>query len=68
MPSLSPMLAAGNRAAYAGASTVNSNNKTETHIGQITVMANGPKDGAKVGHNLRSDLTQHGLIANAPYG
>ncbi|CAE6857361.1 hypothetical protein R75461_07788 [Paraburkholderia nemoris] len=68
MPTMAPMLAAGNRAAYAGGATVNSNNKTETHIGQITVMASDPKDGAKVGHDLRSDLAQHALIANASYG
>jgi hypothetical protein len=62
------MLAAGNRAAYAGGATANSNNKTETHIGQITVVASDPKDGAKVGHDLRSDLAANGLIANASYG
>ncbi|MBK3786771.1 hypothetical protein G3A43_42065 [Paraburkholderia aspalathi] len=67
-PAMAPMLAAGNRATYAGSSTVNSNNKTETHIGQITVMASDPKDGAKVGRDLRSDLAQHGLIAGASYG
>ena len=68
MPTMAPMLAAGNRAAYAGGATVNSNNRTETHIGQITVVASDPKDGAKVGHDLRGDLAQHGLISNASYG
>ncbi|MGF6604571.1 hypothetical protein P3T23_009327 [Paraburkholderia sp. GAS448] len=67
-PAMAPMLAAGNRAAYAGAATVNSNNKTETHIGQITVVASDPRDGAKVGQDLRGDLAQNGLIANASYG
>jgi hypothetical protein len=68
VPAMGPMLAAGNRATYAGGATVNSHNKTETHIGQITVVATDPKDGAKVGQDLRGDLAQHGLIANASYG
>jgi hypothetical protein len=68
VPAMAPMLAVGNRAAYADGATVNSKSKTETHIGQITVVASDPKDGAKVGHNLRSDLAANGLIANASYG
>lgn len=67
LPSLGPTMAAAQQVAP-GNSAVNSHNSSEVHIGQITVIGSDPNNGAKVGQDLRNDLSQHGLIAGAAYG
>ncbi|SIO72598.1 hypothetical protein SAMN05444172_9054 [Burkholderia sp. GAS332] len=65
---MAAMLAAGNGVAYTGGAMLNSNSKTETHTGQITVFASDPRDGANTGQDMRSEMAANGQIANASYG
>lgn len=67
LPSLGPAITAAQQAA-SGNSAVNSHNRSEVHVGQITVVSPDTSNGAKVGQDLRHDLSQHGLIAGAAYG
>ncbi|KVS50701.1 hypothetical protein WK39_27970 [Burkholderia cepacia] len=67
LPSVGPAMAAAQQSA-AGNSAVNSHNRSEVHVGQITVVSPDTSNGAKVGQDLRHDLSQHGLIAGAAYG
>ncbi|KWO62555.1 hypothetical protein [Burkholderia territorii] len=62
-PSMNAMLSAGRQATHGGSSTVNS--KSETHIGQITVVSSDTKNGTTVANDMRDQISQHGLIANS---
>jgi len=65
-PSVDPAMVSAQRA-VSGNSAVNSRNRSEIHVGQITVPPD-TTDSAKVGQDLRHDLSQHGLIAGAAFG
>ncbi|KVH51173.1 phage tail tip lysozyme [Burkholderia diffusa] len=67
LPSVGPAMAIAQQAT-SGNSAVNSHNRNEVHVGQITVVSPDTSNGTKVGQDLRHDLSQHGLIAGAAYG
>lgn len=65
LPSLSPMLAAGSQARYGSGGMVNSNNKTDTHIGTVNVYGSNTSDGQAVVADMRGELSKNGLIVSS---
>ncbi|WP_233874033.1 phage tail tip lysozyme [Paraburkholderia adhaesiva] len=66
-PAAAPMMTAAYQAG-AGASMVNSHNRTDTHIGTVNVYGSDTSDGHAVVADMRDELSQNGLIAGAAYG
>ncbi len=67
LPTAAPMMTAAYQAG-AGASMVNSHNRTDTHIGTVNVYGSDTNDGHAVVADMRDELDRHGLIAGAAYG